>query len=346
MTPQAIFTSKVIFLLLVSCLLTAVCLRTPSTAQTPTEREIEDKIPKHVPLRVKIKPDKEKAVKDMKNEKWLSDFELEVTNTSDKPIYFLNLWIVLPEIISYENGYKVGFPLRYGRPDFIYLNTMARADDVPIRPGESYVFTIPEKYQKGWAWHKLTERRPNPKRIEITFTQLSFGDGSGFNGSDAKPYPYKNQESRAGPCIERGNPFEKKLAALGLSPHLSIFTKNSIPELQSLPYLSTKFPPLKIALNSVPSPQSSVCCPGTGCGHYKNSTYQCVCNSIAQTIEVAACSDPDGTCATVEYIDNWCDEYQVGCPESRIAACGAPTPTPSPTSSPSPTCDPNTKPMR
>jgi hypothetical protein len=54
------------------------------------ERQLEDAIPKHVPIKVKIKAEKEKAFKDLHNEKWLRDLEIEVTNTGTKPIYFLD----------------------------------------------------------------------------------------------------------------------------------------------------------------------------------------------------------------------------------------------------------------
>src|SRR6184192_3807346 len=43
--------------------------------QTKAEREVEDKIPKHVPIKIKLKADKEKAFKDMDNENWQRDFE-------------------------------------------------------------------------------------------------------------------------------------------------------------------------------------------------------------------------------------------------------------------------------
>src|SRR6266568_797349 len=97
---------------------------TPSAAQSKGEREIEYKIPEQVPLKMKIRSEKEKAFKDLKNEKWQRDFELEVTNTSNKPIYFLELWIYLPEMTT-ESGVKVGIPLRYGRMEFVHFNTRA-----------------------------------------------------------------------------------------------------------------------------------------------------------------------------------------------------------------------------
>lgn len=53
----------------------------------PQERQVENTIPKHVPLDVKLTKAKEKNWKDLKNENWARDFEVEVTNTEDKPIY-------------------------------------------------------------------------------------------------------------------------------------------------------------------------------------------------------------------------------------------------------------------
>src|SRR6266480_6471934 len=132
------------FLLLVTVgFLTIFSLETlvPSLAQNSEEREIEDKIPKHVPIKVKIKSEKEKSFRDLKNAKWVRDFELEVTNTSDKPVYFLELWVVLPEVIA-ENGMELGFPPRYGRSDFIKFKTLALPEDIAIQPGEQYVFQI------------------------------------------------------------------------------------------------------------------------------------------------------------------------------------------------------------
>ncbi len=155
-------------------------------------------IPKHVPIKIKLKTEKEKAFKDLKNANWQRDFELEVTNTSDKPIYFLELWVEYPEVIT-GNGHKVGVVLRYGRIEFVHFNTLALPSDEPI-PSNEYIFKIPEQDQRGWEAYRARENRRDPQKVQITFTQLSFGDGSGFNGSDGKPYPYKRDQSSTGPC--------------------------------------------------------------------------------------------------------------------------------------------------
>ena len=163
------------------------------------ERKVENEIPKHVPIKVKLKADKEKKFKDLDNPGWYRDFELEVTNTSEKPIYFLELWLVYPEINS-GNGAPVGIPLRYGRMNFIEQKTVPLPTDVPIQPGETYVFTIPDSDRKGWEWHKKHENTPDPKKVLLQFVHLSFGDGTGFGTSGAKPFPYRKNQSSALPC--------------------------------------------------------------------------------------------------------------------------------------------------
>src|SRR2546430_1624236 len=117
-------------------------------AEPQLERQVENKIPKHVPITIKLKKEKEKAFKDIKNEKWLQDFELEVTNTSNKPIYFLELFVVLPEIVV-EDGHSVAIPLRYGRVDFIDFDTMATPSDQPIPIGGG---SGPSDCSDGYTW--------------------------------------------------------------------------------------------------------------------------------------------------------------------------------------------------
>src|SRR6185295_16782108 len=123
--------------------------RLRQTAQEVEERKFEDEIPKHLPIKFKLKAEKEKKFKDLDNPEWYRDFELEVTNTSDKPIYFLELWLVYPEINA-GSGAPVAVPLRYGRMKFIEQKTVPLPTDVPIQPGETYVFTIPNSDRKGW----------------------------------------------------------------------------------------------------------------------------------------------------------------------------------------------------
>jgi hypothetical protein len=192
MNPRFLVSRKrlLLFLPLTSVLLLYFSMFTPSLAQDSEVREIDNQIPQHLPLTVKLK--KEDKIKDLKNEQWVRDFELEVTNTSDKPIYYLEVVLVIPEVIS-EGGAPIGMPLRYGRMAFVKHDTKPVPEDVPIKPGETYTFKVPEMDQKGWYAHKAIGYMTDPKRIQLVFVHLSFGDGTGFRGTTGVPYPHEKQ---------------------------------------------------------------------------------------------------------------------------------------------------------
>src|SRR5437763_12472566 len=104
MNPPGKTSSKAarrLFLLFFLFVITVFLIRsvpTASIAQSADERELEDTTPTHLPIKVKIKKEKEKAFKDLNNEHWARDLELEVTNTGDKPIYFIDFILEMPEI--------------------------------------------------------------------------------------------------------------------------------------------------------------------------------------------------------------------------------------------------------
>jgi hypothetical protein len=78
-----------------------------STAQSEKERKFEDLTSERLPIKIKIKAEKEKAAKDLKNKNWLRDLEIEVKNTGSKPIYYLYVVIGMPEVIV--QGHPLGF---------------------------------------------------------------------------------------------------------------------------------------------------------------------------------------------------------------------------------------------
>jgi hypothetical protein len=278
------------------------------------ERYVENKIPNHVPIKTRLKPDKEKKFRDIENPDWFRDFELEVTNTSGKPIYYLNIWLVYPEVIS-ESGKRIGVVLRYGRMDFVDFDTRPIPADVPILPGETITLKIPEMDQKGWLAHKIRENRPDPKRVELSLTQVSFGDGSGFNGSDGRPYPYTRESSNR-VCSEEPEPPEKVKKTPGrFNALFQAYSMQQPAEILPVNFFATKSSPIK------PRAQSGLCCPGTNCSWKKKTTYYCSCRR-AETTTPTACSDPQGQCSIDEFIDSWCVEFGVACPEWRLGPCG------------------------
>jgi hypothetical protein len=186
-----------------------------STAQSQSEeRVLEDKIPKHLPIKIKIKKEKEKAFKDLKNEKWLRDFELEVTNTGEKPIYFLDFLLIFPEITD-PAGHKTGYPLRYGRIELVDLEAKVMPNDIPLNPGESYIFRLPESYVKGWERFIKHYSKSQPKKVSLHFRVLNFGDGTGFMWSDGAPFPRGQKGEISGSqCRDPGNKSISKLPAI------------------------------------------------------------------------------------------------------------------------------------
>ena len=286
----------------------------PSRAQSSSERVVEFKIPKHVPIKVKLKREKEQAIKDLRNGTWPQDFQLEVTNVSEKPIYFLELWLVLPELIN-PSGRPDGFVLRVGRMAYVDFDTRPIPTDVPIQPGSTYVFEIPDQFRRGWMAHKQRDNRPDAKRLEISFTQLSFGDGTGFNGSDAKPFPYRREQSSKNGCSE--------------SPPTKAIASSLTPGAAMVPVKFFLGPKSSSESTSLPPPD--LCCPGTSCTFKKNTTYVCTCFSEARSTTTTSCSDPQGQCSIDEFIDTWCVEFGVACPEYRVGPCSPPDPTPTPT---------------
>jgi hypothetical protein len=117
------------------------------------ERKLEDQIPKHVPIKIKIKKEKEAGFKDLNNERWAREFELEVTNTGTKPIYslYLSVWTD----VKAAAGFRVQFPLYYGRNEFSDIRTRPESTDVPINPGESVSLKINPSQIDAWDYARL-----------------------------------------------------------------------------------------------------------------------------------------------------------------------------------------------
>jgi len=179
--------------------LVAVCGLSYGRAQEveKKEREVEYKIAKHLPIKFKVrKPEK---LKDAKNEEWLDDLEVEVTNTGTKPIYYLHVSVYLPDVVA-PNGHSYGFGLEYGRVGLISLSEPVRPDDVPIPPGGVVVLKVHENLVEAWRLRRASGERTNPKKVEFIHDYLNFGDGTGFLGGVGKPMPEVKERGAYDTC--------------------------------------------------------------------------------------------------------------------------------------------------
>lgn len=323
-----------------------------AAAQDVEEREIVDKIPVHLPIKIKIK-NPEKA-KDLENDRWLADLEIEVKNTGTKPIYFLRLGLSFVDV-KRDSGTRIGYSLVYGRSGFIKITTeRPTPEDVPIEPGGTHVFKLHEDYVKGWNWYRTqVEKKPHPKKIEIFFSDLSHGDGTGYATNGGVPIPnlpkkkssYENEQNGSGTVT----------AAAGCLPARPpdlpfIFAFSFLPA----GFLPVSFSPAKAGNSLAGATPPQTCCPGEpNCQKIKlveSGNCWCPLGNPKQafiTQSASGCDDPDATCATffVQYSECGEGETYQQCTEFFLDfSCGEEPPPPPPTPPPTPTPDPTSTP--
>ncbi len=133
-----------------------------------------------------------------KAETWFRDLEIEVKNISRQPIYFISIGLEFPDIPasppqprpdgSIASRATTGFELTYGPDRLTEVTQLAGPDDVPLRPGETYVFKMPAARVVGYE--SMSRHRKLPpevwNRIELSVDFISFGDGTGFVGSSRR----------------------------------------------------------------------------------------------------------------------------------------------------------------
>ena len=191
MNPQLRSLTVAQVILLASFIVICVVGIATSAAQSPAhEREIEYKMAAHLPLKVELK--NAEKVKDLANEDWLSDLELEVTNTGSKPIYLVYFSLALEDVKDWD-GVGIGYQLIYGRPELGDIKTLATPDDVPIRAGESAVIKARPGGAKSWKMFKKERGFADPKKLSLSFQILSFGDGTGYVGPHGSFKPDKRK---------------------------------------------------------------------------------------------------------------------------------------------------------
>lgn len=136
-----------------------------------TERTFKTRDFKDMPLAIR-------RVRNLQSDNWHKDLEIEVRNTSAKPIYSILAYLEFPDDKVEGNGVS-GIAIVFGERKYIDLTRIGDHQDPHLNPGDTYVFTIPEKLRKGLKVQHA--RSPQAfKRLELHFQLISFGDGTGF----------------------------------------------------------------------------------------------------------------------------------------------------------------------
>ena len=324
----------------VGILMTA-SLRTSSSAALQ-ERVFENKIPAHIPIKIKIKKEKEPSFKDLKNEKWLREFELELTNTGDRPIYYIE--ITMDTEVGYEgSGPSIVFPLRYGRAELGDIVTKATSDDVAIKPGETII--LQAKSAELWESGVREKRFPEATKFKAELQILSFGDGTGYFGTGLYPPPgrpkavlndVKPPQSRK----PRARPIERSIGKLSEQ-------SNSSSTFNQPTFMSANFLFSDSVITAEPSaaqpfvtcqfPECTPVIPWTGYVCYDNDPSKDECR-----IQNRPTADQiNGVCRELEVRTIFCTAGTVSylCQRINVYECGlgpGPMPSPSPTPTPEP----------
>ncbi len=186
---SSLFQIVLVTLLIVVCVVGMASSAAQSQREDATshkdEREFKSTVPEHVPIKVKLK--NELSFKKMDNENWAREMEIEVKNTGSKPIYYLSMTIIMPEMVN-DNGYPLAFGIHYGRKELLYLDTPLLPEDLPIRPGESTTLKVSENQVSAFEEMRPREKVSNPKKVEFWLGYVNFGDNTGLRGREGSPY--------------------------------------------------------------------------------------------------------------------------------------------------------------
>jgi hypothetical protein len=275
-------------------------------AKPQEERVFEDKIPQHLPIKIKIRAEKEKAAKDLDNPRWHRDLEIEVKNTGDKPIYYLSLILEMPEIKVGQGFLTLG--VRYGQHT-LFDGSKGRAtpQDVPLEPKETLILRLDDGQARGWDIWRAREKASQPKKILMLFEELNFGDGTGFFGDNGAPWPFPKP---ARPLAEvlippRNNKTDFKSHHATTSP-IGATAWSSLPGGASASLWPASFPLTKwMNLLTTSSYQPGFvppdnCCP-TGCRLVSpmDEQFCYYCPVVRRASAVQCIYEEDGICLTV-----------------------------------------------
>ena len=309
---------------------------TPPDSQSGNQRVLENTVPKDVPIKIKIKEEKERSFKDLKNEGWVREFELAVTNTGDKPIYFIFLNLATDVRVG---GDRLVFSLVYGRAELGDIISKAGPEDAPIKPGETYVFKIHPGQVPAWEDGVRNREFPQATKLRLELESLSFGDGTGYFGNHPYPPEGKRQSTLDDDAQPRnkGGPKSPSRSSGKRGTQLRTSTIRDLPAaLLPANFLSSK--PAESSSMIAVAPLADGCpfdfclgvVPWSG-----NVCYSCPAQNRPGL-------DPHGVCMETVSDKRRCNlpggDYYF-CQTIDIFDCGlgpGPTPTPSPTPSPEP----------
>ncbi len=340
------------------CAVGIVSSTAQSTQEQKEERKFENTIPAHVPIKVKVK--NEQSFKNLKNKKWARELEIEVKNTGSKPIYFMYMLMIMPDVTV--GGHPYALQVTYGRKKLVRLDTPVQPEDVPILPGESVTLRVSEPQLKGYEELRDEENRDDPKKIRFDFQLINFGDGTGLSGTDGSPTPEPARKQSSNAPYKEGKP-PGRPPTCGVAGGADAPTKFLNPVYSLIPAKISRVNlslPDETITSSATSALPDLCgCQNVfNCFRGKIEFATCPCDDPEQftAFVPTACAHPFGSCTFTRTVTQTCNTKYNGTQycqyQDEVSGCGGtistptptPTATPTPTPTPSPECDPDTRP--
>ncbi len=180
--PNVIFNSKVAFIFFYLFLF--ACFPLIINAQN-FEQNLVNSIPKHLPIKVEIL--------DVNRSDILSNVKIKITNTGEKPIYYLSLNISSSNNFKSQNGLRYGFPLKYGRG--FWFSEEHTETDIPLKSGEYCILQVEKKSVKNFKAKLSRNFLANLGEFILEFQIINFGDKTGFVTTSGVPFPKESKES-------------------------------------------------------------------------------------------------------------------------------------------------------
>ncbi|HMQ03042.1 MAG TPA: hypothetical protein PKD26_03930 [Pyrinomonadaceae bacterium] len=160
---------------LVFVLLLGIFAMASLSVQAQNKETLENKVPKHLPIKVEILYGKRAEL--------LENAEIKVTNTGKRPIFFLKFMVSTADSPELSVKYGLG-SFYFGRRELITFGNLANSDDPSLKPGESLLFTVSKKRVDAYRKARRDEHQIIPERYELIFQFLNFGDDTGFFGTN------------------------------------------------------------------------------------------------------------------------------------------------------------------
>lgn len=146
------------------------------------------------------------AVKNLQSDYFPTDFEIDIRNVSNKPIYFIEFLAILPEAKQFL-GIPLGFQLSHGSHRLVNNKELAQPTDPMILPGATITLkSLSPREHEGLQSLISKGKLPESATSKVLLMPqvLNFGDGTGFIGSA----PFNSERASA---IRKNQTFKPRI---------------------------------------------------------------------------------------------------------------------------------------